>query len=153
MLQSLRVLGLICPEEQDLLTAQLLLCDQEIFFWIELPIVVWAAPDTVTPPQGVTFFQWLHFSSSWIHVVVFRVDRRYHSVDVLTKMFDLVYSRVPGDLSITGHSLRANIIITDGAFHHWALSSQSVESIWAQIMIGLGPVLVIVASRNKDYVL
>ena len=101
----------------------------------------------------VTFFQWLHFSSSWIHVVVFRVDRRYHSVDVLTKMFDLVYSRVPGDLSITGHSLRANIIITDGAFHHWALSSQSVESIWAQIMIGLGPVLVIVASRNKDYVL
>ena len=38
MLQSLRVLGLICPEEQDLLTAQLLLCDQEIFFWIELPI-------------------------------------------------------------------------------------------------------------------
>ena len=49
---------------------------------------------------------------------MFRVDRRYHSVDVLTKMFDLVYSRVPCDLSITGHSLRANIIITDGAFHH-----------------------------------
>ena len=58
---------------------------------------------------------------------MFRVDRRYHSVDVLTKMFALVYSRVPGDLSITGPSLRANISITDGVMVHFTIELSPVS--------------------------